>query len=154
MRVFIGFLIIFFSIGFGWIGGEITRKILILIFDILLSFQNVYEYGYLGYLISTFIIYVLSSIAFVWLTIFLPMIICKKMNIKINWKPSIYFLFFWFALIQYHTSIKILNVGEADIFLKSIIIVANCAGVFWLLVKALKDQKKFEVIDTNNAIIS
>ena len=141
MRVFLGFIIVFFSIGLGWVGAEISRKVLLVLSEILQILPRPYEYGYFDYLLSHFMIYTVSSIIFVWITIFLPMIIFRKLNFKISWKPSIYLLFLWFAFIQYQTSLMILNTTEADMIMKFTIILANCIGVFWMLLIALKKIK-------------
>jgi len=138
MRVLLGFIIVFITIGIGWIGNEITRYALLLIADLLQT----------GYFLSHFIIYTLSSIAFAWIAIFFPMIVFKNLNIRVSWKPAIYFLFLWFALIEYQTSIFIFNNNLVeDTSIKLIIILANCFGVYSILFMALKLIDKYSIIN-------
>lgn len=156
MRILLGLIIVSITIGIGWLGAEISRSALIFIVDLFQILPSPNNYGYFDYLLSHFMIYTLSSMAFAWIAIFLPMIIFKKLNIKVSWKPSIYFLFIWFALIQYKTSMMILSTNQVgNILMKVVIVIANLIGVFWILFTAYKSIDKYSIIsDSENKEIN
>ena len=72
--------------------------------------------------------------------------IFSKLNISVNWRPSIYFLFIWFAYIEYQTSLMILNNNQVDDFLlKLILVISNNLGVFLLLFIAYRNTGKHPI---------
>lgn len=133
MKTILGFIIVIITIGLGWLSSEIIRPLLLVVGE---TFQ-------FNYYLNHFVSYLFSSISFAWISIFLPMIIFKKLNISVNWRPSIYFLFIWFALIQYKTSIMILNINLLNDILLKLIVVSNILGVFWILFIAFRSTDKY-----------
>ena len=143
----LGIISVLISIQPGWYAAEISRKILIVIYSIIhkiFSFlPSITDYGLIDFIFENLIIYTGSSIAFAFVTIFVPILLFEKVfKKKINWKPAIYLLVVWFLFLEFKTGQKILSteiVGHAaPLAAKIIPIIGNFLGLFGTLYYAYK----------------
>ena len=140
----LGIVSVLITIQPGWYASEISRKILIVIYSIVhkifsfFPFPPLTEYGLIDFIFENLIIYTGSSIAFAFVTIFVPILLFEKVFKKqINWKPAIYLLVVWFLFLEFKTGQKILSteiVGHAaPLVAKIISIIGNFLGLFGTL---------------------
>ena len=138
----LGIISVLITIQLGWYTAEILRKILIVIYSIIhkiFSFlPSLTDYGLIDFIFENLIIYTGSSIAFAFVTIFVPILLFEKVfKKKINWKPAIYLLVVWFLFLEIKTGQKILSteiVGHAaPLAAKIIPIIGNFLGLFGTL---------------------
>ena len=106
---------------------------------------TIYQNGHveIDYIFENLIIYTGSSIAFAFVTIFVPILLFEKVfKKKINWKPAIYLLVVWFLFLEIKTGQEILSteiVGHAaPLAAKIIPIIGNFLGLFGTLYYAYK----------------
>jgi len=71
------------------------------------------EPGWFDFISQGILIFVTTGFVYSFIAIFVPILVFEKLiKKKINWKPAIYILFFWFAISEYNSSIgNTLNQG-------------------------------------------
>ena len=155
LNFLIGIAAIIIFKGVGWYGAEVSRKILIFVYDLLRSIFSSLpladNYGLIDYIFETVCTYAISSMIYAWITIFLPFLIFKKIfKFNINWRPAIYLLFLWFGFDLFFTSLFIwnndLDAGFSYAYIAKVFaIIGNWLGVYVILFYALKSIKENKI---------
>lgn len=151
LNFLIGIATIFIFKGIGWYGAEVSRKILIFIYELLRSIFSSLpmadNYGLIDYIFETVCTYAISSMIYAWITIILPFLIFDKIfKFHINWRPAIYLLFLWFGFDLFYTSLFIWNNDLGFGFSYALVakvfaIIGNWLGVYVILFYALNATK-------------
>jgi len=88
------------------------------------------------------LIFGVTGFIYGFIAIFAPILIFDKwIKKEIKWKPAIYFLFFWLAIIEYKSNVKILSqdIGGHNIFFTLWIpVIFHGIGLFGTLFVAYK----------------
>ena len=88
----LGIISVLITIQPGWYASEISRKILIVIYSIIhkiFSFlPSLTDYGLIDFIFENLIIYTGSSIAFAFVTIFVPILLFEKVPYNRNYFGS------------------------------------------------------------------
>ena len=145
----LGILIVFVSVYPAYHISEFSRDILIyivpLINKILYFFPKLLlgiEPGWFDYISEAILIFGVTGFIYGFIAIFAPILIFDKwIKKEIKWKPAIYFLFFWLAIIEYKSNVKILSqdIGGHNIFFTLWIpVIFHGIGLFGTLFVAYK----------------
>jgi hypothetical protein len=132
----LGILLVIISIFPAKILENIARAIMVFLQKIFGMMPQPADRGFLDIIFESFVLEIVATGVYCGTAIFLPIIIFDRFfkNMKINWTPSIIFLFLFFSYFGFEmlkltfSVISNPNAGFTDIFRMIVMIVGYCIG--------------------------